>query len=686
VPRLGRVRSRSRLRRPRAAAGGGGGAYELLQLADLTYEGANKVESTPNGIDIRYSRSLAFKDTPSDTTEPKHLVSMGANAGPYAYGVYEMRVGSPTIRHTIPDYDPRNYTACGGVKDYKRLPYTTAGGVDLAIDNELSGCSGGDWDHWTSEYIWALSVGYGNWGFFGKATLDYANATAVGTGIFQCSDPLWKGTSAGGIVAPSQEFADDFFGGKLRGLCAGTSESIVNQGDQSFGTGISLIDALPAGFDIYPKDCATASAGATTVTSVTGGFTAGMVGHYFAVPGSNGPWFEPGYYLINSVTDTNTIVLATSPTPQNAGSAGACYALRRVTATHAVGYWPYTEDEQAGAGRMNRPESSTAGGNRPDSWAVDKWGWGDHHRKPTIVDTVVDRAGTPTRVVAVVVIFDYYRGYTQYLTSQIPGSYPGMGLAFFDPADFATATGSTNARYEVQPYYITPPDWLPPVCDPDDYARPSPQTVTSVASSGAGQLNDWDGCVVTCTGHGKTAGGNVEITGAATSQHNGLWNISGGSNTNGATTGAGAVIVHCPGGVGIMGWMDPTMVGLDFIVSSGPNAVAGTYTITDWIDETHVELDSSPTPAGAGSDIAFTVSGIIDANSFYIRNSSSVTAWAGATDNNVGIEMRELLPAPDTPFGCAADNDAGKLYLAVIKSWGVTGLDTRPLFLRYAVG
>ncbi len=64
----------------------------------------------------------------------------------------------------------------------------------------------------------------------------------------------------------------------------------------------------------------TAGAGATTLTATGVGFAATDVGLYaWVTAGTN---FVPGYYLVTGFTDTDNIVLASSPTPSGAGSAG----------------------------------------------------------------------------------------------------------------------------------------------------------------------------------------------------------------------------------------------------------------------------------------------------------------------------------------------------------------------------
>lgn len=71
---------------------------------------------------------------------------------------------------------------------------------------------------------------------------------------------------------------------------------------------------------LNPTDLATSGAGATTVTSATGGFTAAMIGNCMRI--ASGTNFTAGYYFITARTDTNTITVDRSPTPSGAGSGG----------------------------------------------------------------------------------------------------------------------------------------------------------------------------------------------------------------------------------------------------------------------------------------------------------------------------------------------------------------------------
>jgi hypothetical protein len=67
-------------------------------------------------------------------------------------------------------------------------------------------------------------------------------------------------------------------------------------------------------------DLATSGAGATVVTSASGGFASWMVGTTLTITG--GTNFVAGNYTISGFTNATTITLSSSPTPSGAGSAG----------------------------------------------------------------------------------------------------------------------------------------------------------------------------------------------------------------------------------------------------------------------------------------------------------------------------------------------------------------------------
>ena len=89
-----------------------------------------------------------------------------------------------------------------------------------------------------------------------------------------------------------------------------TTGAATNGG--GFGGGVGTAQLSPT--DLV---CAKAS---LTITSATGGFTAGMVGSTLNI--ASGTNFVPGQYTILSRTDTNTIAVDYSPCPAGAGSVG----------------------------------------------------------------------------------------------------------------------------------------------------------------------------------------------------------------------------------------------------------------------------------------------------------------------------------------------------------------------------
>lgn len=67
-------------------------------------------------------------------------------------------------------------------------------------------------------------------------------------------------------------------------------------------------------------DCTTSGAAATTLSSVTGGFTAAIVGNIVQI--ASGTNFQTGFYEVITFTDTNNVVLDRTPTSGGAGSVG----------------------------------------------------------------------------------------------------------------------------------------------------------------------------------------------------------------------------------------------------------------------------------------------------------------------------------------------------------------------------
>ena len=71
------------------------------------------------------------------------------------------------------------------------------------------------------------------------------------------------------------------------------------------GAGTNYSDQATAQLDL--TDLATASAGSTTLTSVTGGFTPAMIGNCVKI--RSGTNVNNGYYFITAYTDTNTVTI-----------------------------------------------------------------------------------------------------------------------------------------------------------------------------------------------------------------------------------------------------------------------------------------------------------------------------------------------------------------------------------------
>jgi hypothetical protein len=71
---------------------------------------------------------------------------------------------------------------------------------------------------------------------------------------------------------------------------------------------------------LSPSDLATPSAGSTTLTSVSGGFTSAMIGNCIRI--ASGTNFTPGYYFITARTDTNTVTLDRTASSSGAGASG----------------------------------------------------------------------------------------------------------------------------------------------------------------------------------------------------------------------------------------------------------------------------------------------------------------------------------------------------------------------------
>lgn len=109
-------------------------------------------------------------------------------------------------------------------------------------------------------------------------------------------------------------------------LTSDSAWEVRTTGDNTNG---SCYDTGGSGTDYSQQDAAqlsltdltTSGAGATTITSVTGGFTSQMVDNCIRI--ASGTNFTAGYYEIVTFTDTNNVVLDRTPTAGGAGSVGA---------------------------------------------------------------------------------------------------------------------------------------------------------------------------------------------------------------------------------------------------------------------------------------------------------------------------------------------------------------------------
>lgn len=97
-----------------------------------------------------------------------------------------------------------------------------------------------------------------------------------------------------------------------------TSATFSAVTDLAIGDYLAL--QVPGGSALSVTDAATSGAGSTTVTSTTGGFTSGMIGMTFYPTG--GTNFVGGGRRITAVASSNSLTVATSPTPSGAGSGG----------------------------------------------------------------------------------------------------------------------------------------------------------------------------------------------------------------------------------------------------------------------------------------------------------------------------------------------------------------------------
>lgn len=103
------------------------------------------------------------------------------------------------------------------------------------------------------------------------------------------------------------------------GIEVRTTGSDTNGGGFNAATGVTDYTQQDAA-QLSLTDLATSGAGVTTLTSVTGGFTAAMVGNLIRI--NSGTNFQTGWYEITAYTNTNTVTLDRTPTSGAAGSGG----------------------------------------------------------------------------------------------------------------------------------------------------------------------------------------------------------------------------------------------------------------------------------------------------------------------------------------------------------------------------
>lgn len=561
---------RSKSRRPRPNPGPG---RRLIQWpGDFTYLGAFKVNYVGLAGEHRYGRGLTYHNTRGNL-----LSTYGTGAS--IRGVYEFPVGTPIVGS---GYQTEQYNVVNALKDYQRQPYANAAGVNLQVAEYISGDNGLGWDDEAQVLAWAGSDGYQSiYGGIGYGSLNYGATTGLGLGAFTTTDPTGYKSIGGGMVMIPSDYATSYLGGKRWAFGFGKNQSIVSLQDLSQGFSLVAVDKLTLSSDVTLSftDCTTSGAGSTTLSTATGGFTGSHVGARVQGSWTGSNWGAGStVYTIQSVTNSNSVVLNTSPSPGGAGSGGVFHVRKPVSSTPLVGFWPTTSSPGAGEGRMNRPDGETLAIQNLDGWAANKWTWVDNVDGCVWIDTVT-RYG-------VLFCGRYAKDGASYLSSDVRGTYYAHFVGVYNPYLFAPVTGSN--RYDIQPSYLSNVQW--PVVN---YTYPTPnintnpsvgvgsaKTVSSITSDSSKTRSNTTGAIVNCTGHGYTTQ-NVRISGSSRSEHNAFWNIS-----------------------------------------------------------------------------------VIDANSFYIYNTSYSDLWSGITANNGGITASSLgdNSIPDQ-LGMAFDPVAKKLFV-----------------------
>lgn len=442
------------------------------------------------------------------------------------YGVYEHPIGTPVIPASNP-YSSSSYgTPVTATKVYDQQPNIDASARRVIGDNDLGGDNGLGWDSVNGRLILTYSEGYGSGlGCAAYATVNRAAETAVGKGRFTLSNPTgFKAYSTGALVVP-QDYADAYLGGNRIALIGGRNQSINSQQDVTQGLALTSIGdyTIADGVGQQWSDLATSGAGSTTLTSATGGFTAGMIGKRVLIySGTN--FAAGGTYVITGYTNGNTVTVNTSPTPGGAGSGGAGWLAAVVDSVPLVGYWPTTNAPGAGYGRMGRPDGGSLIQQTVDSWGLDKHTWTDHVEGADWIDTIING----TRYQGVLFVGRSSVDYVGYVQGDVVkgGHRPMWGC--FDPADFAPS--SANEPHEVQPDWLT---WLTiPSVNDALYAPGADKAVTSITSDSGKSHGSADGCTVTCTGHGLSAGNTIGIKGSGASEYNAAWRVESAPNAN----------------------------------------------------------------------------------------------------------------------------------------------------------
>lgn len=100
-----------------------------------------------------------------------------------------------------------------------------------------------------------------------------------------------------------------------------TGDNLNGSGYDAAISGAGTDYSQQAAAQLTLTDLVTSGAGVAILTSVTGGFTAAMVGNAIRI--ASGTNFTVGWYFLVTYTNTNTVTLDRTPTPAGAGVGGA---------------------------------------------------------------------------------------------------------------------------------------------------------------------------------------------------------------------------------------------------------------------------------------------------------------------------------------------------------------------------